>query len=97
MESKFKWLPWQVEERSSTEFTCGEISRDWSDCRLKHGLWESEYTPNELQKRKEKREKSKSLIVLALHKLHYMFPESSELDIIQTQGKWPVARNPDSS
>ena len=45
----------------------------------------------------EKREKLKSLIVLALHKLHYMFPESSELDIIQTQGKWPMARNPDSS
>ena len=47
---------------------------------------ESEYIPNELQKRKEK-----SLIVLALHKLHYLFPESSELDIIQTQGKWPMA------
>jgi len=33
-----KGLPWQAEERSSTEFTCGEISPNWSDRWLKHGL-----------------------------------------------------------
>ena len=93
MESKIKGLPWQAEERSSTEFTW-EISPKLSDRRLKHCLWKWIHSERTTE---EKREKLKSLIVLALHKLHYMFPESSELDIIQTQGKWPMARNTDSS